>query len=272
MLKGKNAVITGARRGIGRATVEVFARYGANVWACARTQDNAFESDMAALSEQYGVWIKPVYFDLSDDAGMKKAVQGILKEKKPIDILVNNAGIVTEAASFLMTGAEKMRDTFEINFFAASQFTQYICRAMARRKSGSVVFVSSAAALDGYPGEYAYSASKAALIGAVKYLAGELGQYHIRVNAVAPSMTDTDMKNGADPAYWNQLVERTVMKRMARPEEISNVIAFLSGDLASYVNGQILKVDGGGYDGTKYGLSFGGYGEENASAGAENGA
>jgi len=80
MLKGKNAIITGARRGIGRATVECFAKYGANVWACARRPDSNFEADMASLSEQYGVWIEPVYFDLTDDEEMKTAVKGILTE------------------------------------------------------------------------------------------------------------------------------------------------------------------------------------------------
>ena len=89
MLKGKNAVITGARRGIGRATAECFAKYGANIWACARKPDEAFEQDMAGLAQKYGVWIKPAYFDLADSAELTAAVRRILSEKLPVDVLVN---------------------------------------------------------------------------------------------------------------------------------------------------------------------------------------
>ena len=92
MLSGKNAIITGARRGIGRATVEVFAKNGANIWACARKEDAAFEADMAQLAEKYCIWIKPVYFEMTDETQMKQAVRQIQKEKDPVDILVNNAG------------------------------------------------------------------------------------------------------------------------------------------------------------------------------------
>ena len=98
ILDGKNAIITGSRRGIGRATVELFAQNGANIWACARKFDESFETDMATMAEKYGVWIKPVYFDMADDTAMKSAVRSIHNEKIPIDILVNNAGIVEQSS------------------------------------------------------------------------------------------------------------------------------------------------------------------------------
>ena len=167
MLKGKNAIITGARRGIGRATVEVFAENGANIWACARMEDAAFEADMAGLAEKYGVWIEPVYFDLTDAVQMKQAVKQIQSAKKPVDILVNNAGAIADSTSFTMTSLEKMKEIFDTNFFSQMQLTQYIARFMMRQKSGSIVNLASIAALDGEPGQLEYVGSKAALIGAV---------------------------------------------------------------------------------------------------------
>ena len=109
MLKGKNAIITGARRGIGRATVEVFARNGANVWACARTKDEAFEADMRQLAEKHHVTIMPVYFDVANEAEVKQAIQTIRKFKMSIDVLANVAGIVGEITSFQMSSMDSIR-------------------------------------------------------------------------------------------------------------------------------------------------------------------
>ena len=102
ILQGKNAIITGARRGIGRATVEVFAAQGANIWACARKQNESFENDMCSLSDKYGVSIWPVYFDVTNESEMKAAVQSIRKQKVAIDILVNVAGVAEESTSYEM--------------------------------------------------------------------------------------------------------------------------------------------------------------------------
>lgn len=245
MLKGKNAIITGARRGIGRATVQVFAENGANIWACARREDAVFEADMAGLAEQYGVWIEPVYFDLTDSAQMKQAVKQIQSAKKPVDILVNNAGSVADSTSFTMTSLEKMKEVFDVNFFSQMQLTQYIARFMMRQKSGSILNLTSIAALDGDPGQLEYVGSKAAMIGATRKLAGELGTAGIRVNAVAPGIIDTDMGNQMESGLMESIIGRTSMKRLGRPSEIANVIAFLASDKASYITGQTIRVDGG---------------------------
>ena len=136
MLKGKNAIITGARRGIGRATVETFASFGANVWACARKPDGSFEADMQQVAEKYNVSIWPVYFDVTDETQIKQAVQAIRKQKVSIDALVNMAGIVEDSTSFQMTSIDKMKHLFDTNFFAVTLLTQYISRLMARQNSG----------------------------------------------------------------------------------------------------------------------------------------
>lgn len=245
MLRGKNAIITGARRGIGRATVEVFVKHGANVWACARREDTAFEADMAQLEERYGVWIKPVYFEMTDETQMKQAVRRIQMEKAAVDILVNNAGAVAQSTSFTMTSISKVKEIFDINFFAQMLLTQYVGRLMMRQSSGCIVNLVSVAALDGQPGQLEYVGSKAAMIGATKRLALELGEYKIRVNAVAPGVIEAGVSDQMSQSLLGQIINNTVMKRLGKPEEVANVIAFLSSDLASYITGQVIRVDGG---------------------------
>ena len=244
MLSGKNAIITGARRGIGRATVEVFAKNGANIWACARKEDAAFEADMAQLAEKYCIWIKPVYFEMTDETQMKQAVRQIQKEKDPVDILVNNAG-EAQYDNFTMMSGKNLRRIMEWNYISPLLFTQLFVRMMLRASRGSIVFLSSVAGRQAEMGNTAYGGSKAAVAHTVGVLGRELAGLNIRVNAVAPGMVDTDMKEQADEAYWESLVERVPLKRMAQPREIANVITFLASDLASYITGQVIRVDGG---------------------------
>lgn len=245
MLKGKNAIITGARRGIGRATVETFASYGANIWACARKQDDAFEEDMYKAAQKYGVSIWPTYFDVTDETQMKDAIQIIRKQKSNIDILVNMAGVVEDSTSFQMTDLAKMKHLFDVNFFAVTLLTQYVSRLMARQGGGSIVNISSIAGFDGEPAQYEYSTSKAAIAGATRHLSRELWQYGIRVNAVAPGMIKTDMGAKIDENLKQHILNKTVMKRMGNPSEIAEAVAFLASDNASYITGQVLRVDGG---------------------------
>lgn len=245
ILDGKNAIITGARRGIGRATVEVFALHGANVWACARKQDDAFESEMDAVANAYGTSIWPVYFDVTNDAEVKSAVQNIRKQKVSIDALINVAGIADDSTSFQMTSIDKMKHVLEVNFFAVTLLTQYITRLMVRQNYGSIVNIASIAGIDGTPAQYEYAASKAAIIGGTRNLARELASNNIRVNAVAPGMIATDMGAQIDESLKNDILSRVIMKRLGKPEEIAGVVAFLASDLSSYMTGQIIRVDGG---------------------------
>ncbi len=245
VLKDKNAIITGSRRGIGRAVVEVFAGQGANVWACARKRDNAFEADMSDIAQEYGVTVMPVYFDLTNEAEMKEAINRIRKQKMSVDILVNAAGIADESTSFQMTRIEKMKHVIDVNLFGMTILTQYVSRLMARQNHGSIVNITSVAGIDGEPAQYEYAASKAAVIGATRDLARELAADNIRVNAIAPGMVDTDMGAQIGDELKRNILSKVIMGRMAKPVEIANVIAFVASDLASYMTGQVIRVDGG---------------------------
>ena len=244
LLQGKNALVTGAARGIGAATVKLFAAEGANVWAFARTPNPAFEAQCAALSAQHGVWVKPVYADLSDEAAVTAAIKQAMADKLPLDILVNNAGVMNEDKPFQLTPLAEMRELFATNFFGTMLLTQLATRWMARKKQGAVVNIASVAGLDG-SSRLDYSASKAAIISATKTMARELAVQNIRVNAVAPGFTDTDMTKPLSPKVEQEALAHTLLGRKAQPEEIAAVAAFLASDRASYVTAQVWRVDGG---------------------------
>lgn len=245
ILEGKNAIVTGARRGIGRAIVEKFAAYGANVWACARREDSNFEKDMLMLEKKYGVCIWPLYFDVTEANQVKNAIQHIRNQKIRVDILVNVAGMVEESSSFPMTSMDKIKNVMEVNFFSLTLLTQYVSRVMTKQKSGSIVNISSIAGLDGTPAQYEYAASKAAIIGGTRNLARELAPYNIRVNAVAPGVIATDMSEKIESALKQEIMSKVIMKRLGKPEEIAEVVVFLASEMSSYMTGQVIRVDGG---------------------------
>ena len=244
LLQNKNALITGAARGIGNATLEVFAREGANVWAFARKPSQALEAQCRELAQRYGVWIRPLYCELTNESQRKAAFAAVLADKQPLDVLVNNAGVMGPDKMFQLTAEAEMRSLFDVNFFAMLEVCRFATRLMARRKSGSVVNVASVAGLDG-DSRIDYSASKAAVIAATKKLARELAPLGIRANALAPGYTQTDLVADLGEKVVEETIAKILLGRPADPEEIANAAAFLGSDLSSYVTGQVLRVDGG---------------------------
>tara|TARA_B100001123_G_C15301926_1_gene1021329 strand:+ start:756 stop:1499 length:744 start_codon:yes stop_codon:yes gene_type:complete len=245
LLKNKTAVITGCNKGIGKKIVEVFSANGATIFACVRNINQEFKDFISKTEKNFNNKITPVQFDLNDEAQIKEAANNILSSNKSIDILVNNAAII-HTAIFQMTSIKKLKEVFETDFFSQTNFTQYILKSMVKNKKGSILYVSSSSALDGNEGRSAYSSAKSALIAQSKVLSRELGIYNIRVNTIAPGLTDTDMmKKNTSQETIKDVLSRVSLKRVANPNEIANVALFLSSDLSSYITGQIIRVDGG---------------------------
>lgn len=244
MLKGKNAIVTGANGGIGRAITEEFAQCGANVWACARTPNVEFEAWLAELSERYGVAVKPCYFTLGDEDSMSRGLQEIFDTKHPVHILVNNAG-TTAVSTVLETSMENLRHTFEINYFSQIFLCQKVFRRMLRTRKGAIVNISSSQALSPQTGRLAYASSKAALSLATQLMAREFAPFGIRVNAVAPGAVKTALLDNYPEKGLESYIAASLQKRPAEAGEIASVVRFLASDESSFMTGQIVPVDGG---------------------------
>ena len=244
----RTVVITGTNRGIGKATLERFASEpGVTIVAHARKETPEFLDMVSSLSSSTGANIMPVYFDLADEGAIKNNLGTVLRQIKKVDVLVNNAGMVSASSSFLMTRLEAFKETMQVNFFSMVLVTQLVCKAMIRNGSGAIVNMASIAALSGLEGQAEYSASKAAVIGLTNKLAFEFAPYHIRVNAVAPSLTETDMAKGMKDEMVQDIIDRHAMGRLGKKEEVADVIYWLASSASSYVNGECIKVTGGGY-------------------------
>ena len=248
MIQGKNAIVTGARSGIGFATVQLFAQNGCNCWAVVHKDDEDFLSAIAQLEQEYNVWIKPVHIDLGDSDSIKAGMKKIMQEKLPIDILVNAAGIVSPNRLFSMTKMEDIRRVMDVNFFSVIELTQLVCRSMMRQRKGSIINIGSIAAWGEDTSQMEYAASKAALTIATKKLARELGATGIRVNAVAPGLTQTKMLEELEEEQLQTITKGIGLHRLGTPEEIAQVCLWLASDSSSFVTGETIKADGGGFD------------------------
>ena len=244
LLQQKVALITGATRGIGLATAELFARHGAHVFLTGRDRaalDRAQAAIVAGLPEAQ---LDTVVLDVTQPDSVRDAFQRVFKQARRLDVLVANAGVMDDALISMVTPAQIERN-FQTNTYGALYCAQYASRLMARNKAGSIINVTSIMGVRGNSGQAAYAGSKAALVGITKSLAKELGAQNIRVNAIAPGLIDTDLVAHVSP---EQLAERRAaiaMGRIGSPMEVANAALFLASDLSAYVTGQVLGVDGG---------------------------
>ena len=245
MVSGKNIVVTGCLQGIGKETLRVLAENGANVFACSYKQTDEFEQFCGELAEKNNVSVWPVYFDMMDNASVKEGAKAIQAQKVDVHGLVNIAGI-NKDAYFNMVTYQDMLDTFQVNFFSQIVFTQYIVKLMQRKQiAGSIVFTSSITALDGNEAQLSYGASKAALIGAMKTMARELGKTGIRVNAIAPGVIETPMTAVLDSSVIDKKVKSMDIPRLGKASEVAELYMFLMSVLSSDISGQTIRVDGG---------------------------
>ena len=243
-LEGKVAFVTGSTRGIGWSVAQAFARQGAQLIINGVHDRDLLEKRVSELKADHGVRVLGLMANAADLAQIKTCYQTIFKQFKRLDILVNNAGILNDA--FLgMISEPQINKIFAINTLGSIHHLQAASRLMARHKAGSIINLSSIIGLRGNQGQVVYGASKAAVVGMTLSAAKELAPMGIRVNAVAPGLIQTDMISTLSQDQKAKLLATIGLGRIGYPEEVADAILFLASDMARYVTGQVLGVDGG---------------------------
>lgn len=241
ILDGKVSIVTGSTRGIGKAVAEAFLREGSFVFVTGRSRPKDFSEWAESRSVQGRMEF--LCFDVADSSAVRKALLDAKKRFGRIDVLVNNAGVEYDELVG-MIDENHMHRMFEANTYGTILMTQYASRIMKARKAGSIVNVSSGVGIKGNAGQSVYAASKGAVNAFTKSAAKELARDGIRVNAVAPGLTDTHMLDETSEDAIASRIACIPMGRLARPEEIAEACVFLASDKSSYITGQILAVDG----------------------------
>lgn len=242
-LTGKNALITGGTRGIGRAIAEAFALAGARVAFTYRSSSDEAEIVKMRL-EKAGTEVLVFQGDAADMSAAEDAVNGVVEAWGSIDVLVNNAGI-TKDGLMLRMREEDWDAVIGTNLKSVFNFCKAAYRPMMRQRSGKIVNLSSIVGVIGNPGQTNYAASKAGIIGFSKSLAKELGSRGINVNVVAPGYVETDMTAELPDAAREAMLNAVVLGRVASPVDIANAVLFLSSSASDYITGHVLHVDGG---------------------------
>ncbi|MDT7830615.1 3-oxoacyl-[acyl-carrier-protein] reductase [Pricia sp. S334] len=243
LLAGKNVIITGASRGIGKGIAEIFADHGANVaFTYSSSEKPALELEKALKGK--GVTAKAYQSDAASFEQADALVAKVLEDFGGIDVLINNAGITKDNLLMRMTEAD-FDSVIETNLKSVFNMTKAVQRTFLKQRSGSIINMSSVVGVKGNAGQTNYAASKAGMIGFTKSVALELGSRNIRCNAIAPGFIETEMTNKLDEKTVQGWRDAIPLKRGGSPEDIANACLFFASDLSLYVTGQVLNVDGG---------------------------
>jgi 3-oxoacyl-[acyl-carrier protein] reductase len=238
-LSGRNALVTGSTRGIGRSIADTLAKAGARVAVVGRDLEKAREAAAAVGNGAQGFAC-----DVTDTAAIAKLVSDVEAAFGSIDILVNNAGITRDNLVMRLKD-EDWDAVIDANLRGAFAAIRAVSRGMMKKRSGRIINISSIVGIIGNKGQANYAASKAGLIALTKSVAKELGSRNILVNAVAPGFIETEMTAAMTPEAREGLGKQIALERLGTPQDVAAMVAFLASDLASYITGQVLVVDGG---------------------------
>ncbi|CAM4265726.1 3-oxoacyl-[acyl-carrier-protein] reductase [Gillisia limnaea] len=243
LLEGKNAIITGGSRGIGKGIAQVFAKHGANVAFTYASSVNAANELEKELSD-FGIKAKGYQSNAADFKECEALIKNVSEDFGQIDIVINNAGITKD--NLLMRMSEEDFDqVIEVNLKSVFNMTKAVQKTMLKQRSGSIINMSSVVGIKGNAGQSNYAASKAGIIGFSKSMALELGSRNIRTNVIAPGFIETEMTEKLDEKTVDGWRESIPLKRGGTPEDIANACVFLGSELSSYITGQVIQVNGG---------------------------
>ncbi|WP_405102257.1 3-oxoacyl-[acyl-carrier-protein] reductase [Oceanobacillus sp. FSL H7-0719] len=243
MLKGKNALVTGASRGIGRTIALELARQGANVAVNYAGSEEKAEAVVEEL-KKFGVKAFKIQADVSRETSVKAMVKEVINQLGSLDILVNNAGVTRDNLLMRMK-EEEFDEVIQTNLKGVFLCTKAVTRQMMKQRFGRIVNVASIVGVSGNPGQANYVAAKAGVIGLTKTAAKELASRNILVNAVAPGFISTDMTDVLTEEQKEKMLAMIPLAKLGSPEDVAKVVRFLVSDDASYMTGQTLHVDGG---------------------------
>ncbi|MCL2880107.1 MAG: 3-oxoacyl-[acyl-carrier-protein] reductase [Treponema sp.] len=239
-LDNKKALISGASRGIGRAIADLFLAEGAEVWG----MGTRMPDDLRERQEKVGGRLHWASADLGRLGELEETINILIKESGGFDILVNNAGITRDNLSFRMS-LDDFQKVIDVNLTASFIIARTVGRNMIRRRSGSIINMSSVVGLHGNGGQSNYAASKAGLIGMTRSLAKESASRNVRVNALAPGFIVSDMTQAMPAEAREKMNEMIPLKRPGQPADVAEAALFLASDASSYITGQVIAVDGG---------------------------